>query len=113
MVKEVLLFYRFKSILIALFLFAVFALPNINQWSHLSGEHQTETSCVDNSTHFHTIEVNCTLIATFISPHTLTEPQVFSLQEQEEYACLIQSKGNLFHVITRPYFNLRGPPINV
>lgn len=113
MVKEVFLFCRFKSILIALFLFAVFALPNINQWSHLSGEHQTETSCDDKSTHFHTKEVNCALIATFISPHTLTEPQVFSLQEPVECAYLIQSKENLFHVTTRPYFNLRGPPIIV
>lgn len=107
------MFSRFKSILIALLLFAVFALPSINQWLHLSGEHQTETSCVDNSTHFHPKEVNCALIATFVSPHTLSKPPVLSLQEPEEYACLIQIKGNLFHVIARPYFNLRGPPFTV
>ena len=101
---------KLGTILSALLLLAVLALPSINQWVHLAEDHHLETQCSENKLHFHAVEMDCSLNATFTSPYTSIDIFSFSLFEAQEEPFLPLKKEQKPSVVSKAFFHLRAPP---
>ena len=102
---------KLGSILSALLLLAVLALPSINQWVHLAEDHHLEAKCSENNLHFHVEEMDCSLNATFTSPYTPIDIIIIPFFEVKAEPLFPLKKEQKPNVVSKAFFRLRAPPL--